>query len=277
MLKVVYSCNDGYFEPAYLTTLSILRRTQQPIAFYVLSADFSEFKPKFTLFSKEKEQIMKDLVKSFNSQNTFEVIDCRPIYNRMLGDLKWRKFWKKYWSPYIFLKLLMCELPQLTGKVFHVDVDTLFNKDIKEIFDIDMGGAEILASRDIFTRYKHLKRYFNVGALLCDMDKLRVSKSFNKTIEWIKRKRPLIAEQDGISYCCNIKKFPGNDFRFNWQWDGIKDDTVIKHFWSFIRLRPSHRYIRPWQIDKVQNILKLHNWDEDYKFFLQEQKKWKKD
>lgn len=276
MLNIVLECNDGYFEPTYLTILSIVRRTKEPCSFYILSGDFSDVKPIFTMFSKEKAKLIEKMIKSFNPKNTLKVYDFKPMYDKYFSNLKLRRFWKKYWAPYVFLKLFIPFIPGIKGKALHLDCDILVNGDIKEIFDFDMNGIEILGTRDFFTRYKKFKRYFNGGVLLFNTELLKANNTIQKVIDCILFKRPLLAEQDAISYCCNIQKFPGNDFRFNWQKDGIKPDTLIKHFWSFIRLNPTHRYIRPWQIDKVQNVLKLHNWDEDYKYYLEQKAKWKK-
>lgn len=276
MLNIVLECNDGYFEPAYLTILSIVRRTKEPCSFYILSGDFSEVKPTYTMFGKKHAKYIETMIKSFNPKNSIQIYDFKHIYNKYFSNLKLRKFWKKYWAPYVFLKLFIPFIPNINGKALHLDCDVLVNGDIKEIFAFNIDNIEMLGTRDLFTRYKKLKRYYNGGVLLFNTNLLRKNNTIEKVIGYILRKRPLLAEQDAISYCCNIKRFSTNDFRFNWQKDGIKNDTLIKHFWSFIRLKPSHRGIRPWQIDKVQNILKLHNWDEDYKIFLSERKKWKK-
>lgn len=276
-MTIGFTCNDGYFDGAYLTALSILRRTKEVCHFVLLSGDYTEWRPNFTMFSKEHTKIMEKLVKSFNRKNTFEVIDTRPLWNKHFKNLRWRRIWARWWpSPYTITRLFIYELPQFQNKILFLDVDLMFTGDIKELYDIDLGDKEIAMSRDLFTRYKKFKRYYNSGVMLIDMKKLRQSHNFEKCIKYILEKRPMIVEQDAISFICNAKLFPGNDFRYNYQADYIQPDTLVKHFWGFLRLRPSHRGIKQWQIEKVQQLLGLHTWDEDYKYYLEQKAKWKK-
>lgn len=274
MLNVIFECNGKYFEAVYLTILSISRRTKEPCSFYILSADLTDIDPRFTTFTNEQMQHLESMVRDHNPQSTIKLIDCAPQYRKYFSNLKIRTYWKKRWPPYILFKLFTPYLPELKGKALYVDCDILANGDIKEIFDIDMQDNEVLAARDFCIRFRKFKRYHNVGVLLMDLDKLRNSGSFLKAIELINRKRPMLIEQDAINWSCKIKRFGKNDFKYNWQKDGIGSDTVFKHFWCFKRLKPSHTNIKPWDIDKVQNILKLHNWDEDYKYFIEQKKKW---
>lgn len=276
MINVVFACNDGYFDAAFVTTLSILRRTKETCKFYLLSGDFSQTNPKFTMFSKQHEQQMNEYVRSYNPNNTFEVIDCKPMYDETFGDLVWRKWWINHWTPYTILRVFIPRITKLSGKTIYLDLDTMLNDDIKKINDVDLGPYEIAATRDIATPFKYFKRYYNAGVLLIDVDKIRNNKTFDKVIDYVKRRKPLVLEQDAINKICRIMRFPGNDYRFNWQKDGIKDDTIVKHFWGYVRLKPSHRNIKQWEVEKVQNILNIHNWDEDYKIYLKEKRSWNK-
>lgn len=149
------------------------------------------------------------------------------------------------------------------------------NRDIKLIFDLNVNNCEFLACRDYVLKFKYFKKYFNAGVILFNMDEIKKTKLFQKVIDFIHNKKTFCLEQDAFNRCnVSAKEFPHNPYRFNYQWDGIKDDTIIKHFVSGIRLNKKHKKIRQWDIEKVQNILKLHNWDDDYKYFLSEKKKW---
>ena len=60
---------------------------------------------------------------------------------------------------------------------------------------------------------------------------------FKKVIEYIKKKKPVFVEQDTINRCAiKIKPFCKKPFRFNYQYEKIKKDTVIKHFVSGIHI-----------------------------------------
>lgn len=273
MLTIEISVNDGWFEGTYLMIYSLVKRTKEVCHIYCLSGNFPEFGKNSTILSKKHEQIIDKMVKTFNTNNSFKVIDCTNLFHKELHDIKWRKMWS---GPYAMLRMLCHKIPVLKGKVIHIDTDSMVNGDVKEINDVNLKGHEIAATRDRIILFKNWRRYYNSGVLLMDIDKIRQSKSFEKCIEYMRTKRPYLPDQDAINKFCSIIKFPGDDFRFNYQAPDIKRNTVIKHFLSSYRMNRKKFKIRQWEIDRVQNVLHIHYWDEDYKHFLKEKGKWNK-
>lgn len=276
-ITIVMAANDGWFEGVYLSVLSIVRRTKNQCHFYMLSGNFDNYKNANKMFSSYHTDIINQMTKKYNSNNFFKTMDCSKLFNETFGDMKPRKRWKD-WVPFVLFKMLIHKIKELQGKVIYLDGDVMASGDINKYFEIDIKDPyEIAATRDrwiwnIF--YNYIRKYFNAGVLLIDLDKIRKNKSFEKTIKFIKEKKPYRCEQTALNLCCKIMKATKKDYRFNYLRDGIRDDVVLKHFVNAWRFNPWHFGIRQWQIDKVHKYLKLHNWDEDYKIFLREKKKW---
>ncbi|XQP55689.1 MAG: glycosyltransferase family 8 protein [Mycoplasmoidaceae bacterium] len=273
MITIEIGVNDGWFEGTYLMVYSLVKRTKETIQFYCLSGNFTELNPKNIILSKEHEQIIDKMVKSFNPKNSFKVLDCTNLFHKTFPNLQWRKMWA---GPYAMMRLLLHKIPQFKGKVIHLDIDLMLNGDIRELYDSDLHGAEIAATRDRVLLFKNWRRYFNAGVMLMDIDKIREKKSFDRCVKYVLEKRPFMLDQDAINKYCKIIRFPGDDYRFNYQRPDIKDDTLIKHFFSSYRMNRKKFKIRQWEIDRVQNVLHIHYWDEDYKHFLKEKEKWNK-
>lgn len=250
--------------------ISILRRTKDRCHFYLLTASFTDVNPNYLAFCPKKAERLNQLAKTFNTNNFFKIINCRKIYDKHCSDLIYRKNWA---TPYAILRTLIFDIPELTGKIIYLDSDTMVNGDLGEFYSFDLEGADLAMAHELTWFCKYGKRYYNNGVTLIDIDQVRKTKSFENVIKFVKEKRPILFEQDGTNYCCKIKCFP-NHKRFNRMGDGIKKDTIVKHFWRNIRLNPKHRGIRQWEVEKVQNVLKIHNWDEDYKIYKKLKEEW---
>lgn len=273
MITIGFSTNDDWFEGVYLMLLSIVRRTKEPCKFVCLSGNFLDLKSTNKILSQSHAEIIRKMVKHFNPSNEFELVDCTKMFYKHYRELRWKERWS---GPYTMLRTLIHEINCFQGRILFLDSDLMFNRDVKEFFDSSILNidAELLCTKDFWVRFKYLKRYFNTGVMLVDMDKIRKNKSFEHAIDYIMKKRPTILEQDAFNKCCKVKAFCKDDQRFNYQKNGIKNDTVVKHFISARRIDRKKSKIRQWQIDKVHSILHLHNWDEDYEFFINEKKKW---
>lgn len=87
-------------------------------------------------------------------------------------------------SQYTYMELLRCALAQLfpnEKEVLWLDIDTIIDNDITDLFDLDLRGyfyagcAEPMVCNRIFT-------YINVGVVLCNLELLR---EMNKEAEMI--------------------------------------------------------------------------------------------
>lgn len=89
-----------------------------------------------------------------------------------------------YSSPWSYMALLKCALSQILPnehKVLWLDVDTIVDQDISDLFATDIRTSYYAAVME-WHKSKDIFRYVNVGVLLCNLDMLR---AFGKELEMI--------------------------------------------------------------------------------------------
>ncbi|XQP55688.1 MAG: glycosyltransferase family 8 protein [Mycoplasmoidaceae bacterium] len=269
MIKIVYACNDGYFDGLYLSILSIVRRTRQPISFYLLSGDFTDLDKKYTILSNKHSKIINDLVKEYNSKSSFEVLDCTDLANKYIHVKH-----NKHFSPYANLRLLMHFLKPLTDKLIYLDSDVMVCGDINELYNINVDGYELAACHNWWFRHTLTKNTFNSGVLLINMDECKKTDYFNKALALLNSHSYKWADQTALNKAATkMKYFPGNDYRFNRQSEKIHKGDVIKHFCNRWRGWPFWCNIKQWDVKNVHKHLKIFIFDEDYKIWKESKTK----
>lgn len=264
MIDVIYAGNDLMFDGVLLSALSMVRRTKEDIHIHFFTMDFSEKHEKFKTFKKEDAIFIENELRKYNPGFKFDIVDCTNEYNKLLKD---NKNEKPVYSPYCTLRLLADQYSELKGKVIYLDIDTMVYGDIKELYDIDMEGIEFRASHDYMGRFWIKRDYFNSGILLLNMDKIRETGLLDKSRKLVKTKKMYFTDQTALYKSkVNFEFFP-DEYRFNEQ-RKVKPNTVVKHFCKGIRWFPFKIYnVKQWEIDKVQNYLKIHEFDEDFKIY----------
>lgn len=263
MIKIVYAANNELFDGLYLSMLSILRRSKEIFHFYLLSIDCSYLKANYNKMDEIHEARLVELVKSFNEKNNFTLINCEKEYKELLAG---NKNENSHYSPYAVLRLLIDKFSCFEkGKLIYLDVDTMANGDIKEMYDIELGDNEFAVVHDALGRYWQYKECFNSGVILFNMDVIKKTHLFKKARKILFEKKMYFPDQSAL----NIAKtkfmfFPGNERRYNHQRTKLEPDTLIKHFCARIRGWPFHNNVKQWQIDKVHKYYHIYAFDEDF-------------
>ena len=264
MIDVIYAGNDLMFDGVLLSALSMVRRTKEDIHIHFFTMDFTEKNEKFKIFRDDQARFIEKELRKYNPNFKFSIIDCTAEYNKLLKD---NKNEKPVYSPYCTLRLLADRYKELQGKVVYLDIDTMLYGDVKELYDIDMEGLEFRAAHDYMGRIWIKRDYFNSGILLLNMDEIRKTKLLEKSRYLVKTKKMYFTDQTALYKSKVHFEFFPDEYRFNEQ-RSVKSNTVVKHFCKGIRWFPFKVYnVKQWEIDKVQNYLKIHEFDEDYEIY----------
>lgn len=264
MIDIIYAGNDLMFDGVLLSTLSMLRRTKEDIHVHFFTMDFTEKNPKFKPFRLDQAKFIETELRKFNPNFRFSIVDCTEKYNQLLKD---NKNEKPVYSPYCTLRLLADQYDELKGKIIYLDIDTMIYGDIKNLYDLDIEGIEYMASHDYMGRFWIKRDYINSGILLLNMDLIRETKLLEKCRKLVKTKKMYFTDQTALYKSKTHFKFFPNEYRFNQQ-RKVKPDTVVKHFCKGIRWFPFKIYnVKQWEIEKVQNYLKIHEFDEDFEIY----------
>ena len=182
MIKVVYACNDALFEGLYLSILSMLRRTNEIVSIFLLSADFTEINPRYKIMSDKHVIILNNLVKSFNFENSFTLINC---HNEYYQHLKGNKNEKSHYSPYASLRLLIDLYPCFDDKVIYLDCDTMLAGNIVEFKKINLENNEFAVAHDCLGCIWQYKDCFNSGVIYFNMKEARKNNLFQKARKFL--------------------------------------------------------------------------------------------
>ena len=88
-------------------------------------------------------------------------------------------------------------------------------------------------------------------------------------------KKMFMPDQTALNKLASKRKIPG---KYNNQ-GKMKSDTVFKHFTTFFKFLPRFKAvtIKPWQIDKLHNELKIYEFDDILKEYQRRMKNEQRD
>lgn len=135
---------------------------------------------------------------------------------------------KKRWSYMALMKLALPEVFPELDRILWLDVDTIVNKDIGDLFDMDLEDNLIAAAEELM-RSKPPFRYFNTGVMVMDLDGLRGLAAEN-LIRLANGHEMQFPDQDAINLCLQwkIKKISAT-YNSNY-WIEEVDDPAVTHF-----------------------------------------------
>lgn len=260
MINVLFCGNDKVFDGMLTCMLSIFKRTttKEPMTFYVYSMDISDINPKYTAIRPEQIKLLDEVAKRYNQENSVKYVDVLPYYDK---EFRGSPNESCYCSPYTLLRLLADLIPGTPDKLLYLDIDIMFNRDIKLIYDTDIENVEYAAARDHYGKYLIHPNYVNAGVLLLNMKMIRETNLLGKARELIKTKKLVFADQSAIIRSTTKKKMlpqKFNDQKFLHKW------TIIRHFSKrlFWFPYPHTDNIKQWQIEKVKKVFKYHQFDD---------------
>lgn len=237
-INVLYTTDKNYLMPMTVSITSLLYNNQDiNLNIYVFYNDLLDSEIK----------MLRNLVNSFKKR--IYLIEIRDRYFNGLPTLRW--------SSGIYYRLLVCDLLPNVSKIFYIDSDTIFNKNISELYNLNVKDLAFRASDktedSINLQIKKLglkkeKGYFPSGAMLINLDICRKKLTYTNIIKIAEKykNRLITPDQDILNIIFNgeIGLLPlkyNNDLvtRFNGNnWKRLRnkvdkkevDDTVVFHY-----------------------------------------------
>ena len=262
MINILFCGNDKVFDGVLTTMLSILKRTdtKEPFTFYIYTMDVSHIKPEYKAFTDEQINFLNGVVKSYNQENRVIKIDVRDIYDREFANSPNEQC---YCSPYTLLRLFADLVPNMPDKLLYLDIDLLFNRDVRLLWDTDVSNVEYAASRDHYGKIILFfrRKFINAGVILFNLAECKKTGLFEKSRNFIKTRKLLFADESAIILSTTKQKVLSQ--RFNDQ-KFLYKDTVIRHFSKrlFWLPYPHVANIKQWKITKVHKIFGYENFDD---------------
>lgn len=259
-MNILFSGNDGVFDGILTCLLSIFKRTEtkEPFSVYILTMDVSRMKPEYVPIKDEKIAFLQEVTKEYNPENKIIKIDVTDIYEREFANSPNEQC---YCSPYTLLRLFIDLIPEIPDKILYLDMDILFNRDIKLLYDTELEGYEYAAARDHYGKFSIHPNYINAGVLLFNMPEARRTGLFEKSRNLIKTKKLTFADQSAIYRSTTKKKMlpqKFNDQKF------LHESTVVRHFSKrlFWLPYPHTDNIKQWHVTKVHTVFRYNQFDD---------------
>ena len=151
----------------------------------------------------------------------------------------------------------------MPDKLLYLDIDLLFNRDVRLLWDTAVSKVEYAASRDHYGKIILFfrRKFINAGVILFNLAECKKTGLFEKSRNFIKTRKLLFADESAIILSTTKQKVLSQ--RFNDQ-KFLYKDTVIRHFSKrlFWLPYPHVANIKQWKITKVHKIFGYENFDD---------------
>ncbi|WEV43714.1 glycosyltransferase family 8 protein [Lactobacillus sp. ESL0684] len=259
-------CGDHHAEDGILIAiLSLLKNSgAKELHIYIFTMYAQSYKKQFQPFSKHTADYLNSLLTKQNSKNTLKLIDCTGVFVKEppLANMG------THFTPYAMLRLFADQIPQLPDKVLYLDADVIIRQNLSELYEHDLTNTEFAGVLDYWGRffYHNLHEhkafdYINSGVLLLNLAEIKRTRLFARIRQLLQTKTVLMPDQAALNRLAREKRILPR--RYNEQYK-LKPDTVIQHFTTSFRFLPFFhtQTVKPWEVDRVHDVLKLHEYDD---------------
>lgn len=263
-MNILYCGDSNISEGVIMSTLSLLENTAEELHIFILTMLFETEKKTYYPFPVGLASFLDKTVKEKNPKNTVTLCDITDIFTSCppTANLETR------FTPCCMLRLYADLVPEIPAKILYLDNDVICLADCSEFYDQDMDGVEISGVLDRYGKWFFKKNYvtfdyLNSGVLLMNLDEIRKNGFFEKCRAMCRDKEMLLPDQAALNKLAKKKRICKG--KYNEQ-RKIKKSTVFRHYTTFFRIFPRFRSVtvKPWQLDRVHEILKSDECDRLY-------------
>ncbi len=264
MINIMFGGNYKVFDGILLCMMSMIKHCDQEIMVYILTADITNLNKEYIPINESQRVLLENFLKKKNPNNKVTLIKMGQDFNNWACTSS-NKI--NSYTPFAFLRLFADQIEILPDKILYLDTDIMINGNIKKLFETDISNYELGIVLD---RYGHIlihPKYFNSGMLLMNMKKIKETKLLEKVRNMCSRKKMAFPDQSALNKFCKHKLYLPR--KFNEQ-GKLKQNTIVQHFSKRIKWFPffSTINIKPWNIEQVKNIYKIHAYDDIYDEYL---------
>lgn len=271
MINLLFSGNKKVFDGALTELISITNKTKEAVTCYILTMDVSRIKKEYVPIHDEQIAFLNEVVQTKNRGNKVIKIDVTELYEKEFGHGKNEN---AYCTPYTLLRLLADLVPDMPDKLLYLDIDMMADKDISELYNIDIEEYEYAAVKEKYGSKIIRHDYINAGMLLLNMKKIKETGLLEKARNLIKKRKLPFADQDAIFWTTTSKLLLPR--KYNEQASFRRKDTVICHFCKRLMYKPypHTENFKQWQIEGIHKELKCFRFDDDLNEYLEWKKKY---
>ena len=194
----IHDANGNYSKYAAVAVQSLINKTGERLHFFVLHDD--------TFKEQQKNKLTRMVEEGCNEIDFYKV--------RIPDEWYKIKSIKNFTIGTLFRLMISDKLPSDIDRVIYIDVDTLVNLDIKELWDVDTGSALVCGRKEkhydnpIFDEGISEDSYVNAGVLLLNLERIREQHDLYRESIHFFEKHPncMWNDEDAINYVLNRKQ-----------------------------------------------------------------------
>lgn len=265
-MNILY-CGDKNIENGLiLSVLSLLRQVREELCVEVLTVDAALQDHRIEPVSDAAISRLDAYVRERNPGGFVRKTDITDLFMNCLPTANMGT----RFTPCCMLRLFSDLVEDLPDRVLYLDNDVICRRDFSDFYGQDLDETEIVGVLDHYGgwlfRQKFWKRdYLNSGVLLMNLKKIRETGLFRRCRETCRDEELFMPDQSALNRCATAKRIAPR--RYNEQ-RRLHKDTVFQHFTTSFRAHPPWIVnVKPWQIERMHNELKLHEYDDLLKEF----------
>lgn len=267
-MNILYCGDERMKEGLLVSILSIRKQIEECLQIYVMTMRIQVEDKRYAPISGQMIDFLDELVKEKNPDSFVKRLDMTEAF---ISDLPERNL-KTRFTPYCMLRLWADKAQDLPDRILYLDTDVVCRRNFREFYEQELEGVEFVGVTDYFGRWFPGRElgtafYVNSGVLLLNMKMIRQTQLMEKCRRLCREKRMFLPDQTALNRCASVKKVAQR--RFNEQ-RKLREDTVLQHFTTSFRMFPWMHFVtvKPWQVEKMHEILKLHEYDDILGEFL---------
>lgn len=260
MVNLLFCGNEGVFDGILTCMLSVVKRSdsKEPYTVFLFTMDLQHLSPAYTPITDDQAVFLEGVLKEYNPDSRVCKTDVSGLYGDWFAGCPNEG---AYCSPYTLIRLFADLVDGMPDKLLYLDADIMFNRDIHLLYDIDITDYEYAASNDHYGKYLIHPGYINAGVLLFNMARARETGLFEKSRDWIRKKKLVFADQSALIRSTTRRKLLPqryNDQKF------LHKHTVVRHFSKrlFWLPYPHTDNIKQWHVDRVHSVFHYHQFDD---------------
>lgn len=246
MINLLFCGNNGIRKGLAMGLLSIAKYCKEDLNVIVLTMDLHEIKNEYIPLSQEYVDSIENELKKVNPNSKINLVDITRLFQKENSN---SVNMDNMYSPYAFIRLLADEVEQIGDKILYLDTDVCANKDISELYNIDVSDVEYAAVKDYYGKVFIRSKYVNSGVMLYNMKEIRKSGLFKKCRNFVNTKKAVFPDQTALNKFVTKKKILPSKYNSQRR---LKKNDVIRHFCKSVRWYPAWRVFNK----KYKNLIK---------------------
>lgn len=258
MINLLYCGNEKVFDGLMISLLSIIRHTSAPICAYIMTMDLTSQDARYVPIPKTETDYLNEILQEANPLSRAIRLDATAPFVQTMGK---SVNLNTSYTPYTLLRLCADMIPEIPDRILYLDTDTVANRDISLLWNIDISLYELAGVKDYLGKWFIRYNYINAGVLYLNIEEIRRSGLFARAREMCNERKMSFPDQSAINTLAAAKLYLPPIFN---EQRAYHSDTVIQHFSKSIRWLPFFHTInvKPWQVNEVHEQLRLHAYDD---------------